>query len=612
MLRPTISSTRGFPPSVRRTHGVVPSSPLLLQQQQRTLFTRRQVSAPRKWGVRAALAAGSVVGLAYYFDSRSAAHQYLLTPVVRTLFDAETAHRLAVLTFASGLGPRDLVADDPVLATNLFGKAVSNPLGIAAGFDKNAEAIDGLFNVGFGLVEVGSVTPQPQPGNPQPRFFRLPADGAVINRYGFNSDGIASVLNRLEVRVRTWLKREASASDPTVVGTYDWQRAIETLIPQANGAAAAVVDATGSPRSLHANHLLALNVGKNKLSPEEDVGDFVQGVTTLGPYADLLVINVSSPNTPGLRKLQRKGVLNDLLKQVVQARDTMVKHAGFAIADVETAPVGTVLGPRGVVPLLVKIAPDLSADELIDVADAAVEAGVDGIIVSNTTIQRPASLLSTHSVNEVGGLSGPPLKPLALQALRAVRHRVGSKMTLIGCGGISTGQDALDFARAGASAVELYTSFGYEGVGLPRRVKDELTQLLHDQKTTWAAEVGRDAVGTTSSSSSTRHAPVAPAGKDLNAAALQDVYSKNQSTLQSNLQDLRETVLGPHNPQVLATRQATKAREAAQARTDDLESYKAYVRTLPFIAPRNDNDNDNNDEAYIDLLAQAQKATSSV
>lgn len=589
MLRPT-TSTRGLLPAVRANVALSPA-----WSQQRTLFTRRHVSAPRKWGVRAALAAGSVVGLAYYFDSRSAAHQYILTPLVRTLFDAETAHRLAVLTFASGLGPRDLVADDPVLATTLFGKPLSNPLGVAAGFDKNAEAIDGLFNVGFGLVEVGSVTPLPQPGNPKPRFFRLPADGAVINRYGFNSDGLNAVLERLETRVRTWLKREASASDPAVVGTYDWRGAIEALVPQANGAAAAVVDAAGSPRSLHANHLLALNLGKNKLSAEEDVSDFVRGVTKLGPYADLLVVNVSSPNTPGLRKLQRKGVLNDLLQQVVEARDAMVKQAGFAVPPVETAPVGTVLGPKGVVPLLVKIAPDLSADELADVADAAVEAGVDGIIVSNTTIQRPSSLISTHDVDQVGGLSGPPLKPLALQALRAVRERVGPSMTLIGCGGISTGQDALDFAHAGASAVELYTSFGYEGVGLPRRVKDELTKLLHDQNTTWAAEVGRDARASS--------APTATVGKDLNAAALQDAYAKNQSTLQSNLKDLREAVLGPNNPDVLATREATKAREAAEA-SEDLESYKAHVRTLPFIAPQDD-------EAYVDLLAQAQKATSS-
>lgn len=553
----------------------------------RTLFTRRQVSAPRKWGVRAMLAAGSVVGLAYYFDSRSAVHQYVLTPLVRSLFDAETAHRMAVLTFASGLGSRDLVADDPVLAATLFGKSLSNPIGVAAGFDKNAEAVDGLFNVGFGLVEVGSVTPVAQPGNPQPRFFRLPADRAVINRYGFNSDGIAPVLARLESRVRAWLRQSAAATDPSIVGTFNWPETINDLLPGAPGAAAALVDAAGSPRSLHPDHLLAINLGKNKTSAEADVSDYVQGVQSLGPFADLLVVNVSSPNTPGLRKLQRKGVLNDLLKQVVEARDEMVAKAGFAQLPAEQAPNGTVLGARGIVPLLVKIAPDLSGEELADVADAASEAGVDGIIVSNTTIQRPASLISTKHVDETGGLSGAPLKPLALHALRTVRERVGADMTLIGCGGITTGQDALDFARAGASAVELYTSFGYEGVGLPRRVKDELAALLREQHTTWAAEVGRGAAAGATAATAT-------AGKDLNAAALEDAYSTQQRELQTGIKSLREAVVGPRGSGVGAVREATKAQEA-----DALEPYRAAVRALPF-AP--------DDAEYVELLAEAQRA----
>ena len=232
------------------------------------------------------------------------------------------------------------------------------------------------------------------------------------------------------------------------------------------------------PRSLRPAKLLGINLGKNKTSAEESVDDYVKGVERLGPYADMIIVNVSSPNTPGLRRLQRRGVLEDLLTKVVKARDGMVEsHLRFSNKQVA-------------VPLLVKIAPDLSEEELHDVADAALKSGIDGLVISNTTISRPASLRSSEHVRETGGLSGPPVKPLALKALTTVNQRLQGKLPIIGCGGIASAQDALDFAKAGASAVELYTSFGYQGVGLPRRIKDELVQLLKAEGTTWKQAIG--------------------------------------------------------------------------------------------------------------------------
>lgn len=246
------------------------------------------------------------------------------------------------------------------------------------------------------------------------------------------------------------------------------------LLARTEAGIAAVLERDEVPRSLRPGQLLFVNLGKNKTSEEASVDDYVKGVKTLGQYADAVVVNVSSPNTPGLRGLQRRGILQELMTNVVRARDA--------------------LPPRGQgrnLPILVKIAPDLDQAQLHDIADAALASGIDGLIVSNTTVQRPKTLLSSPDLtNEKGGLSGAPLKPLALQALTTVRARVGDKIALIGCGGIHSGADALDFAKAGASAIELYTSFGYEGVGHPRRVKDELSALLREQGKTWKQVVG--------------------------------------------------------------------------------------------------------------------------
>ncbi|KAH9029891.1 hypothetical protein EDB84DRAFT_1495575 [Lactarius hengduanensis] len=377
-----------------------------------------------------ALTAG--VSAVYYLDSRAAVHRYLITPIIRHALDPETGHKLAVGVLESGLSPRDMFPDDERLKTELWGQGLSNPIGLAAGFDKDGRAIDGLFNLGFGWVEVGSVTPKPQSGNPRPRVFHLPEDDALINRYGFPSQGQVSVLSRLRARLPTF----PSAADE-------------------------------DSASLRNGRLLAVNLGKNKESPQESPDDFITGVRAFAPHADVLVINVSSPNTPGLRGLQKRELLSQLLRGVVQARD-----------EVATSPTRR---PK----LVLKISPDLDSHGLEDIADAvSTVKGIDGVIVTNTTIQRPVYLRNANRAQQ-GGLSGAPLQPLALEAVRGLRKRLPAEIPIIGCGGISSGADALAFASAGASFVQLYTAFGYDGVGTCRRIKDELTEELARRGTTW-------------------------------------------------------------------------------------------------------------------------------
>jgi len=291
-------------------------------------------------------------------------------------------------------------------------------------------------------------------------MFRLPEDKCVINRYGFNSEGHKVVESRLRQRIKRFLFKHARE---------DQEQTLEKL--KQDGSAQSLVDHLSTNRSLRDDKLLAVNLGKNKASTPESVEDYVIGVERLGPYADVLVVNVSSPNTPGLRSLQRKGMLEELLRQVITARDQL-KSAYKP-------------------PLLVKIAPDLSDEELEDVSEAALATKVDGIIISNTTISRPSSLINKENAQEVGGLSGPVVKPLALRALRQVYKHTGGKIPLVGCGGITTGEDALEFGRAGASMVQLYSSMAYEGPGIARSVKDGIVKGLGGRK--WMDIVGEDA-----------------------------------------------------------------------------------------------------------------------
>lgn len=389
-----------------------------------------------------------VSAFAYYaLDARAGFHEYVLCPLIRATLDAETAHKFGIEAMKYGLAPRlrgeDKLLEDklePLLGVEVFGQKLKSPIGLAAGLDKNGEAIDALFDTGFSYVEIGSITPEPQPGNPRPRFFRLPRDDAVINRYGFNSVGHLSVLATLKARF--------------------WDKVSETT----------------ETNAFRDGKLLAINLGKNKFGDE--VEDYVKGVRRLGLFADVLVVNVSSPNTPGLRDLQSEAKLTNLLTTVVGEREKVGKNN---------------LGAKP--PVLVKVAPDLTEPEIELIANAAKQAKVDGIIISNTTIQRPTGLLTTDTdlVNQAGGLSGKPLKPLSLQALRTLRkYTKDSNLVLVGCGGISSGADALEFGKAGATFIEMYTAFAYKGPGLPAKVRDELAALLQKEGKTWQQIIGTD------------------------------------------------------------------------------------------------------------------------
>ncbi|KAH7433954.1 hypothetical protein KP509_07G094400 [Ceratopteris richardii] len=350
-----------------------------------------------------------------------------LNPLFR-LLDPEDAHKIAIKAAGQGLVPRETRPDPPILRVEVWGRTFSNPIGLAAGFDKNAEAVDGLLGIGFGFVEVGSVTPLPQEGNPKPRVFRLLDQGAIINRYGFNSEGIVAVAKRLGAQHG---KRRLAESVPA----SSWIQGDQNK---------------AAPRT--SSGLLGVNLGKNK-NTEDAASDYVQGVHTLSQYADYLVINVSSPNTPGLRKLQGRKQLKDLVKKVIAARDEMQ------------------WGENGPPPLLVKIAPDLSKQDIADIAAVALTLRVDGLIVSNTTISRPDSIIGAPHAEEIGGLSGKPLFKLSTEVLRDIYQLTRGKIPLIGCGGISSGEDAYMKIRSGATLVQLYTGFAYEGPAIIPRIK---------------------------------------------------------------------------------------------------------------------------------------------
>ena len=326
------------------------------------------------------------------------------------LLPPETAHRLTIRMLKALPLPGAAPADDPILRERVFGLDFPNPIGLAAGFDKNAEVFARMGRFGFSFVEIGSVTPRPQSGNAGPRLFRLSEDRAVINRMGFNSQGHAAVAARLS---KTRLARRARVG------------------------------------------ILGVNLGRNKDS-EDATTDFVAGVRLFGPLADYLVVNLSSPNTPGLRAMQSRAPLEALLGRLVEARAAL--DGG---------------GP----PLLVKIAPDLAEDEMADIAAVTKAMRVDGLIVGNTTIARPDTLRSRDR-GEGGGLSGAPLFAPSTRVLAKMSALTGGTMPLIGCGGIASGADAYAKIRAGASLVQLYTALVFDGPGLVARIKRDLAVLL--------------------------------------------------------------------------------------------------------------------------------------
>ncbi len=319
------------------------------------------------------------------------------------VLDPEDAHRLTIRLLAMGLGPR-APGDDPILATQVAGLQLPNCVGLAPGFDKNAEVFGPMLASGFGFVECGTVTPLAQAGNPRPRLFRLSEDRAVINRMGFNNEGLEPFAARLARR------------GPGVVGA---------------------------------------NIGANK-DAEDRVADYVTGLTRLWGLASYFTINISSPNTPGLRALQTKAALEELLGRLAQARDA--------------------LPAAGRVPMFLKVAPDLEDGEVEAIVETVVANGLEGIIVSNTTISRPQ--LASKFAGETGGLSGAPLTALSTRMLGAFAQAAGGRLALIGAGGIGSGQDAYAKIRAGASAVQLYSAMVFGGPGLVTRIKRELAACL--------------------------------------------------------------------------------------------------------------------------------------
>jgi len=355
------------------------------------------------------------------------AFEHLARPLLATL-DPEDAHDLTIAMLKFAPLPR-AGKDDQRLGVRAFGLNFPNPIGMAAGFDKNAEVPDALLRLGFGFVEVGTITPQPQPGNPRPRVFRLAADAAVINRLGFNSRGADRVMRRLARR----------ADKGGIVG---------------------------------------INIGANKNSSDR-VADYVRLIERFAPVASYVAINVSSPNTPGLRDLQRASALGELLARVIEARERAARDAGP-------------------MPVLLKIAPDVSLDELDDIVGVARALRIDGMIVGNTTVTRPPGLRETEGAKEAGGLSGRPLFSLSTRLLAESYVRVENAFPLIGVGGIDSGAAALAKIRAGATLLELYSALVFRGLGLVAEIKAALiAAIARERRESLRDLVGADAVAVT-------------------------------------------------------------------------------------------------------------------
>uniref|UniRef100_A0A0K0FGM6 Dihydroorotate dehydrogenase (quinone), mitochondrial n=1 Tax=Strongyloides venezuelensis TaxID=75913 RepID=A0A0K0FGM6_STRVS len=338
-------------------------------------------------------------------------YKEIVMPLSHKYLDGEKAHRLAVIVCKYGLYPRcgQNFKEYDNLKINVFGKEFNNPLGIAAGFDKNGEAIEGMKKMGWGFVEIGSITPKPQEGNPKPRVFRLVEDRGVINRYGFNSDGLEAVLERVKKGFNT-----------------------NKQVP------------------------LGINLGKNKTQTDAKI-DYQEGMVAFSKYADYIVVNVSSPNTPGLRSLQGKDELIKIVSAVNKVR---------CQSNANTK-------------LLLKIAPDLAMEDKHDIANIVTDEKykIDGLIVSNTTISRDFSLKSELK-NEIGGLSGAPLKSLSTKCIKEMYQLTSGRTPIIGSGGVEDGKDAYEKIKAGASLVQIYSSLVYQGFPVIGKIKREMSELL--------------------------------------------------------------------------------------------------------------------------------------
>ncbi|XP_054715840.1 dihydroorotate dehydrogenase (quinone)-like [Uloborus diversus] len=340
------------------------------------------------------------------YQGNEAFYSKTVMPAIHRVCSPETSQKLGLFAAKWALIPKCNVQEEPVLRTVLWNLEFPNPIGIAAGLDKDAEAPSGLFRTGIGFLEVGTVTPLPQSGNPKPRIFRLHEDQAIINRCGFNSKGHKYVKKHLEVREK--------------------------------------------------RGVLGVNLGKNKDS-EDAADDYVQGINEFALVADYYTVNVSSPNTPGLRSLQEKQSLEVLLDKILEAREMNIKK----------------------LPILLKISPDLSYEEKKDIAQVVMRKGkrIDGLVVSNTTTSRPDFLQSDNKM-ESGGLSGKPLRDISTSAIKEMYHLTKGEIPIVGVGGVFSGEDAYEKIKAGASLIQLYTSLTYEGPPIVGRIKRELQELL--------------------------------------------------------------------------------------------------------------------------------------
>ncbi|MER2519893.1 MAG: quinone-dependent dihydroorotate dehydrogenase [Bdellovibrionales bacterium] len=351
---------------------------------------------------------------------------YALVRPLLFKMDPEAAHNLAIAVLKKGLLPKISNDFGPELRTSVCGLTFSNPFGMAAGFDKQAEAMNELFRLGFSCVETGTVTPNPQEGNPKPRMFRAPGNEALINRFGFNSIGFQQFLRH----IIAW-SDETQQKKPGILG---------------------------------------INIGTNKDSASP-IDDYVLGVRSFAPFAHYLTINVSSPNTPGLRNWQERGPLTDLLRNVFEARAGLSRKP----------------------PIFLKIAPDLNDSQAEDIVSVALELGVDALIISNTTVSRPA-FLPKKFAEEKGGLSGRPLFEMSTELLRHIHVLTRGKLPLIGSGGVFTAEDAYAKIRAGASLVQIYTAMVYKGPYLvPKLCKGLKTLLMRDGFANVSQAVGVDA-----------------------------------------------------------------------------------------------------------------------
>lgn len=353
----------------------------------------------------------------------------LAKPLIHTM-DPEAAHNLTVKMLSRGItGKLGRPQRFDRLKTNVFGLDFDNPIGLAAGFDKNAETLCGSLALGFGFVEAGTVTPKPQPGNDKPRLFRLTKDQAVINRFGFNNNGLEYFADKLS--------KHGQNSQKNMRG------------------------------------IVGANVGANKES-DDRTADYEAGIERLYGLSDYFTVNISSPNTPGLRALQSRDALIELINRVLAVRAAKM------------------LDGMVHVPILVKIAPDLTDEDIADIAEITLSTDIDGLIVSNTTIARPSSLLSADK-EEVGGLSGAPLMEPSTAVLKRIYQATSGAKPLIGVGGINSGADAYHKIRAGASLVQLYSALVYKGPGLVEKIKSDLNKLLRDDGFDHVSEaIGKD------------------------------------------------------------------------------------------------------------------------